>query len=124
MRAALALVLFAFALTVESGCIRWTNRDVVPRATISGRLRVGGPSSSASANRVLVASETNTGEVYRTRTNDIGDYTFFLPPGRYRLDVTLSSSEALARSNPVLELHPGQIKSDVDIDVVRSTADR
>ncbi len=116
MRAALGLVVLAF-VAAELGCVNHAPNPDPARATISGRLTVSG-SASPTGDRVLVASETNTGKTYRTQTNNVGDYTFLLPPGRYRIDVTLRPNEELAKKNPVLEIHRGDMKADVNIAVV------
>lgn len=111
-------LLIPLVLVLALGCARTTrNLDAKPHGTISGRLTLSGGPSSLNR-RVVIATNTKTGHDYRTRTNDVGDYTFLVPSGRYRLDVTLGPSETLADPNPVIELHDDDIKADVNIAIV------
>ena len=90
--------------------------DAVPtaRGTISGSVRAPGAEHTA-ADRELVAVNIVTGREYRTHSNDVGDYTVEVPPGRYRVDLTLRPREVLSTRPDVLDVESGGVKADVNI---------
>jgi len=85
-----------------------------PRATLAGR--VTGPLNSGPvAGRQVVAVEVTSGARYATKTHVSGGFTLFLPPGRYRLDVTLAWAERVIEAPELLELEPGGFVRDADV---------
>jgi hypothetical protein len=93
--------------------------DPQPKATISGAVR--GPNNAAAANdREILAIDVRTGERYTTRTNDVGDYTFLVPAGTYRLEFPLRAGERLRHQPEALKLRPADIKGEVNLVVERT----
>jgi hypothetical protein len=89
------------------------------RGTISGT--VHGPDRGAPARRRDIrAIDATTGRRYNTRANDVGDYTFLLPPGRYRIEASLRRGEVVAQQPDTISLAAGDIKADVDIVLARA----
>ena len=77
--------------------------------TISGTVR-GPEGTSPVEGRTVEVENVDTGERRRTSTNNAGGFTFKLPPGKYRVTLTLLAGEALLRQPGVLKLD----RSDVD----------
>jgi hypothetical protein len=85
------------------------------RGAISGTLN--GPRGDLSR-RTIVAVDAVTAKEYRTRTNNVGDYTLQLQPGHYHVVVRHRAHESPARGPGVIDLGPGDIKSDQDLYLV------
>lgn len=77
--------------------------------TISGTVR-GPQGTSAIDGRTVAVINTATGERYRTATNNAGGFTFKLPPGKYRVELTLLEGESLVKRPGIITLD----RSDVD----------
>lgn len=120
VRAVIPIVGVLVALS-GAGCGLLFNRDPGPphpKATISGTVR--GPDNTAPAvNRTIRAIDTKAGKRYTIRTNNVGDYTFFLAPG-YRLEFPLRRGEALTRQPDPIEVGPADLKRDVDFELTRA----
>lgn len=108
------LITLLFAVVVAEGCLM--RGDAVPsaRGTISGSVRAPG-AERTTARREVVVVNTVTGHEYRTHTNDVGDYTVEVPPGRYRVDVTLRPREVLSTRPDMLDVESGGVTADVNI---------
>ncbi len=114
--AALAcLILGLFALVGNSGCREGTPViDVSPKpaaasGTISGTIR--GPERTSSIDgRAVDAVNLQTGQRQRVTTNSSGGFTFKVPPGKYRVEVTLREGESLIKQPDVIDVN----RSDVD----------
>jgi hypothetical protein len=77
--------------------------------TISGTVR--GPEGTSSIDgRVVEVVNVDTGDRQRATTNNAGGFTFKLPPGKYRVEVTLREGESILKQPGVIQLN----KSDVD----------
>jgi hypothetical protein len=77
--------------------------------TISGTVR--GPEGTSSIDgRVVEVVNVDTGERQRATTNTAGGFTFKLPPGKYRVEVTLREGESIVKQPGVIHLN----RSDVD----------
>ena len=85
-----------------------------PKGTIAGTIR-GANNGRPASNRSVIAIDTKTGKQYSTRLNDVGDYTFFLPPGRYRIQVPLGPGETIARLPDPISLGGAALKVGVDL---------
>jgi hypothetical protein len=77
--------------------------------TVSGTVR-GPEGTSRVEGRTVEVENVDTGERRRTATNNAGGFTFKLPPGKYRLTLTLLPGEALVKQPGVINLN----RSDVD----------
>jgi hypothetical protein len=117
-----ALLIALCALLTGSSCISAVYRgspSTNPKGTISGTVR--GPNNGTPAsNRSVSAIDTTTGKRYSTRLNDVGDYTLFLPPGRYRIEVPLGPGEAIAGLPDPISLGGAAMKVGVDLVLTRT----
>ena len=84
-----------------------------PKATISGSVR-GADDGTPVKRRTVSAVDTKSGKRYTLRTNDVGDYTFFVPPGLYRLEFSPARGETIVRRPDLINIGPGVVKADVD----------
>jgi carboxypeptidase family protein len=108
-----AALAMAIAGAPALGCIHRTS-NASARATISGNVREP-DSPRAVAGREVVAVDAVTGRVRQTKTGAGGGFTFVVPPGTYRLNVTLTGTEVLSnRPNPVV-VAAGDVKADADL---------
>jgi len=87
------------------------------RATIAGTVRAPGGAVGETANREVQAVEIDTGKAYSVTTNNVGDYTLLIPPGNYRVSVTLRGEEVAANKIDPLHVEAGGIKAGVDLDI-------
>ena len=81
----------------------------VADGTISGTVR-GPEGTSAIEGRVVEVVNVDTGERQRATTNNAGGFTFKLPPGKYRVEITLREGESIVKEPGVIDLN----RSDVD----------
>ena len=77
--------------------------------TISGTVR-GPKGTSAIEGRTVEVVNVNTGARQRTTTNSAGGFTFKVPPGKYRVMLTLLEGEVIVKQPSVLDIN----RSDVD----------
>ena len=77
--------------------------------TISGTVR-GPEGTSAIDGRVVEVVNIDTGHRERVTTNSAGGFSFKLPPGKYRVEVTLREGESIVKQPGVIHLN----RSDVD----------
>lgn len=113
----LRLLLVLCVVLAGSACRSLFNggaRTPNPKGTISGTVR--GPDNGRPVGpRSVRAIDTATGKRYSTRLNDVGDYTFLLPPGRYRIEFTLRRGEAIAQQPDPISIGGADMKVDVDL---------
>jgi hypothetical protein len=77
--------------------------------TISGTVR-GPQGTSAIEGRTVEVVNLDTGARQRATTNNAGGFTFKVPPGRYRVVLTLVEGEVIVKEPPVMRVN----RSDVD----------
>lgn len=77
--------------------------------TISGTVR-GPQGASAVEGRTVEVVNVNTGARQRTTTNNAGGFTFKVPPGKYRVVLTLIDGEVIVKQPSVISVN----RSDVD----------
>jgi len=77
--------------------------------TISGTVR--GPQGGASIDgRTVEVVNVNTGARQQTTTNNAGGFTFKVPPGKYRVVLTLLNGEVIIKQPSIIDVN----RSDVD----------
>jgi hypothetical protein len=77
--------------------------------TISGTVR-GPQGTSAIEGRTVEVVNVNTGARQSTTTNNAGGFTFKVPPGKYRVVLTLIEGEVIVKQPSVIDVN----RSDVD----------
>jgi hypothetical protein len=77
--------------------------------TISGTVR-GPAGTSAIEGRTVEVENIATGARQRTTTNNAGGFTFKVPPGKYRVTLTLLDGEVIVKQPKVMDVN----RSDVD----------
>lgn len=111
----LALLAIGLLTLLSVGCRRGmpvidpTGADPDTPGTISGTVR-GPEGTSAIEGRLVEVVNVETGERQRTKTSNVGGFTFKVSPGRYRVSVALLDGESILEQ-------PGEMnvnKSDVD----------
>lgn len=124
-RLALLIVALLVATVAATACRRGSAiLDPTPKTpnadgTISGTVR--GPEGTAPvAGRPVRVVNLDTGTLFRGTTNETGGYTFKVPPGRYRVEVSLLAGEALAERPDELTIGPADLEVTADF-VVRTS---
>ena len=113
--AAIWLMLGTFGLLSTAACrqgvpvIDTSPGPAEANGTISGTVR-GPEGTSAIDGRVVEVVNVDTGDRQRATTNSAGGFTFKLPPGKYRVEITLREGESIVKQPGVIHLN----KSDVD----------
>lgn len=113
--AAICLALGVFALLSIGACRRGVPViDPSPgppeaNGTISGTVR-GPEGTSSIEGRSVEVVNIDTGDRQRGITNNAGGFTFKVPPGKYRVEITLREGESIVKRPGVIHLN----KSDVD----------
>lgn len=113
--AAIRLTLGLFALLSIGACrqgvpvIDTSPGPAEQHGTISGTVR-GPEGTSSIEGRVVEVVNIDTGDRQRVATNNAGGFTFKLPPGKYRVEITLRDGESIVKQPGVIHLN----KSDVD----------
>lgn len=77
--------------------------------TISGTVR-GPEGTSAIEGRLVEVVNVATGERLRATTNNAGGFTIKVPPGKYRVELTLRDGESIVKQPGVIDVN----RSDVD----------
>jgi hypothetical protein len=86
--------------------------------TISGTVR--GPANSSSiVGRMVEVVNVETGVRQRTTTNSAGGFTFKVPPGKYRVELTLLDGETIVKSPDVINVNRSDVDAHADF-VIRS----
>jgi hypothetical protein len=84
------------------------------RGTLAGVVR--GPEGVAPVEgRLVEAVAVDTGRRLGTRTNAEGGWTLLVPPGRYRIEVTLGPGESVVRDPGVIDVGPSQLVPHADV---------
>jgi hypothetical protein len=101
-------------MALAVGCGRGAIIDTTPGpaqadGTISGTVR-GPEGTSPIEGRTVDAIEVETGQRHRAVTNNAGGFTMKVPPGKYRVELTLIEGEVLVRKPGVINVN----RSDVD----------
>lgn len=96
-----------------------TPRPAQADGTISGTVR-GPEGTSPVEARMVEVVNVDTGERQQTTTNPSGGFTFKVPPGKYRVELSLRTGEILVKKPSVITVN----RSDVDAhaDFVLGTA--
>jgi hypothetical protein len=92
--------------------------DVGPKppnaqGTITGIVR-GPDGSPAVVGRTVDAINTTTGERRSAKTADNGGFTILVPPGKYRLELTLKDGETIVKRPGIVEMDKGDIDSHIE----------
>jgi hypothetical protein len=86
------------------------------RGTLAGVVR--GPEGIAPVKgRLVEAVEVDTRERLGTRTNAEGGWSLLVPPGRYRIEVTLAPGETVVKDPGVVEVGPSQLVPHADVEL-------
>lgn len=81
--------------------------------TISGTVR--GPQGTGPLDgRLVEIVAVDTGERQRTTTNNTGGFTFKVPPGKYRVELTLRDGEVLVKRPSVIDVNPSDVDAHAD----------
>lgn len=88
-------------------------KPAVARGTIAGI--VHGPSGTTGiADRLVTATNVETGERHQTRTTSAGGFSIEAMPGKYRVQVELHAGESLIKAPDIVALDRGDIDSHVE----------
>ena len=90
-----------------------TPGPVEAAGTISGTIR-GPESAAALEGRVVEAVNVETYERHRVTTNNAGGFTFKVPPGKYRVELTLRDGEALVKQPGVMTINRSDLDAHAD----------
>jgi hypothetical protein len=107
------------ALLVFGGCRRGVPvvdvgpKSPNPQGPITGIVR-GPDGSAAMVGRTVEAINTTTGERRSGKTADHGGFTIVVPPGKYRLELTLKDGEAIVKRPGIVDLDKGDIDSHIE----------
>lgn len=86
--------------------------------TISGTVR--GPANSSSVvGRTVEVVNVETGIRQQTTTNSAGGFTFKVPPGKYRVELTLLDGETIVKGPDVINVNRSDVDAHADF-VIRS----
>lgn len=85
----------------------------VADGTITGIVH-GPAGTSGIADRVVTATNIDTGERHQVRTAVNGGFTLTASPGKYRVQVELHPGESLIKSPDVVTLDRGDIDSHIE----------
>jgi hypothetical protein len=88
-------------------------KPAVARGTIAGIVR-GPANTSGIPDRLVTATNIETGERHQTRTTTSGGFSIEASPGKYRVQVELHAGESLVKAPDVVTLDRGDIDSHVE----------
>lgn len=84
-----------------------------PQGTITGIVR-GPEGAPAIVGRTVEAINTTTGERRSAKTAQNGGFTILVPPGKYRLELTLKDDETIVKRPGVVDMDKGDIDSHIE----------
>lgn len=92
--------------------------DLAPKpltadGTISGSVR-GPEGTSPVDGRPVEVVNIETGERHRATTGTAGGFTFKVPPGKYRVELTLRSGESIVKHPNIIDLTRSDVDTHVD----------
>jgi len=88
--------------------------DAQARGTVAGTVR--GPEGVAPvANRLVEDVEVEPGRRVSAKTNAAGSYSILVPPGRYRIEVTLGPGEAVVSGPGFVDVAPSELVAQVNV---------
>jgi hypothetical protein len=109
-----AAAVLAVASACRSGAVLDAGGDPSARGTIAGAVR--GPEGVAPVEgRLVEAVEVQSGLRYRTTTNPAGGFSLMVPPGRYRLEVTLTPPESVLKEPGIITVEPSGLVDEQDV---------
>jgi hypothetical protein len=117
------------ALVMATGCRRGVPvvdtapRPAVARGTIAGTVH-GAGATSGIADRVVTATNIETGERHQARTTQAGGFSIEAAPGKYRVQIELHAGESLLKAPDIVVLDRGDIDSPVEFVVGTSRVAR
>lgn len=81
--------------------------------TISGTVR--GPEGTNPADgRIVEVVNLDTGEMQRVTTNNTGEFSCKLKPGKYRVELALRTGESLIRQPGIIDLNRRDVDTHAD----------
>ncbi|HVR72632.1 MAG TPA: carboxypeptidase-like regulatory domain-containing protein [Vicinamibacteria bacterium] len=86
------------------------------RGTIAGSVTAGG---EALPGRQVRAVRLGTTETYAAVTSVTGGFSIQVPPGRYRLEVTLAEGERIVRQPSVVNINESDLDANLEIMVAQ-----
>jgi hypothetical protein len=81
--------------------------------TISGTVR-GPAGTSAIEGRTVEVVNVETGQRQKATTNNAGGFTFKVPPGKYRVSVTLLDGEVIIKQPGVIDVNRSDVDANAD----------
>lgn len=88
-----------------------------PRAdvhgTISGTVR-GPEGTTAIEGRTVELVNLDTNQRQKVTTNSAGGFTFKVPPGKYRVELTLRPGETIVKQPGVMHVNPSDVDAHAD----------
>ena len=109
-----AIVLIVAALGCRTGRPLLDGSDDNDQApgTIAGILTAGG---EPVANRRIEAVNVAGGARYSAMTNVTGGFSIGVPPGKYRLQVTLAEGERVVREPGVIDINESDLDANLEV---------
>jgi hypothetical protein len=116
-RCSAAIVCALLLLAPGLGCrtARPLDADENPAAkgTLNGTVR-GVDNGAPVAGRQVEAVRISDGRRFTAKTNAAGGFTFLVPPGRYRLDLSLARAEKIVSRPDIIDVSSGSFIGDAD----------
>lgn len=118
MRPLAALLLLGLLTSCRtSGALVDTSPSIKDaKGTLTGRV-LAGDGDSPLVGREVVAVETRTGDRYTSVSTQNGGFRFLVPPGTYRLELTLREGETLLKAPDDVHVKHGDVDSRADVRV-------
>ena len=114
--AGIAVCAIVFALGALVGCRGIEARDPDRTVGRDGRIvgTVRGAERTAMDGRTVEVVNLSTGERQRAVTNSEGGFTFHVPAGKYRIELTLRDGERLASQPGTLDVNRTETEAHAD----------
>jgi hypothetical protein len=123
------LCIGVIALVAATGCRRGVPvvdnapKPAEAKGTITGIVH-GPAGTSGIADRVVTATNIETGARHQVRTDVNGGFTIEADPGKYRVQVELHAGESLIKTPDVVKLDRGDIDSHIEFVVAAARISR